>query len=125
MAIGAKGVRVYGVDRVLRNLNTEINKIKAVSKQRLFACGLLIKNRSLKYTPIKTGNLRGSCDVIPDETSRGPVVYISYGAYYAPYVHEMPESYNFTKPGTGPKFLERALVDEREKVLAYLSKRIV
>ncbi len=26
---------------------------------------------------------------------------------YAMFVHEMPEEYNYTTPGTGPKFLER------------------
>lgn len=120
------GVTVTGTDKVLKNLNSELSKIKTVTKARLFACGLLVKGRAVKITPIKTGNLRGSAYVTPvEETARGGVVEIGYTAYYAPYVHEMPVSYNYTKSGTGPKFLEKALRESRKEIIAYLKGKIV
>lgn len=113
-------VKVTGTEKVLRNLNLEMKKIKRLTKSRLYACGLLVKNRAVKITPIKTGNLRGSAYVTPIDTAAGPQVEIGYTAYYAPYVHEMPEDYNYTKAGTGPKFLERGLkqaIGEINKIL--------
>lgn len=120
------GVKVYGVDKVLRNLNKELKQIKQVSAVRLESCALLVKNRSLKKTPIKSGNLRGSCYVDPVvETQDGMYVEIGYTASYAPYVHEMPETYRFTAPGTGPKFLERALLETKGDIIKYLKGKIV
>jgi|PlaIllAssembly_1097288.scaffolds.fasta_scaffold87391_4 hypothetical protein len=116
---------VSGTDKVLRNVNKEVKKILIVSKRRLYACGLLVKNRSVKLTPIKTGNLRGSAYVIPLDSPLGPAVEIGYTAFYAPYVHEMPFSYHFTKTGTGPKFLERALRDSAKEIKSILSAEIL
>jgi hypothetical protein len=125
MAIIKSRTKVYGINRVLKNLNNELSTIKTVTGQRLFACGLLVKNRSVKITPIKTGNLRGSSYVVLDETEPRPFAEIGYTANYAAYVHEMPAEYNYTMKGTGPKFLERALNDSRKEIVAYLSKKIV
>jgi hypothetical protein len=126
MAIKGGGVTVTGTDKVLKNLNSELSKIKMVTKARLYTCGLLVKGRSVKITPIKYGNLRGSAYVTPvEETARGATVEIGYTAYYAPYVHEMPTTYNYTKAGTGPKFLEKALRESKKEIIAYLKGKIV
>jgi hypothetical protein len=73
-------------------------------------------------------------------TSKGPFVVFGFGAYYALYVHEMTTSsgissralshmgavskrgqsgINWTRPGSGPKFLENA-VDRNTAMVLYL-----
>jgi hypothetical protein len=120
-----KKVKIHGADKVLRNLNKELKKIETVTMKRLYTVGLLIKERSIEITPAKTGNLRGSayCTLFSDPTR--PCVEIGYTASYALYVHEMPTTYNYTTPGTGPKFLEKAVNRSRKEIIAYLSRNIV
>lgn len=53
-----------GLEKVFNNLNKEINKIEGRTLEGLLYATFLIKRESLKRTPIKTGNLRGSCFVV-------------------------------------------------------------
>jgi hypothetical protein len=120
------GIKVYGADTVIKNMNKEIVKIKTVTSQRLLEVGLLVKGRSMKITPVDKGNLYNSAYSNLDKTNPvRPFVEIGYTASYAVYVHEMPETYNFTKPGTGPKFLERALNESIKEIIAHLNRPIV
>ena len=64
-------------------------------------------------TPEDKGPLRKSGRVIaPPKTAKKRIIArIRWGGSKAPYaawVHEMPASYNYTKPGTGPKYAEKA-----------------
>lgn len=122
-------VKIMGMKTVLRNLNKEIEKIKHVSAGRLYEAGLLVKNRSVKKTPVKTGNLRGSAYVTLEKGmgsfENKASVEIGYTASYAAYVHEMPEHFSFSKAGTGPKFLERALLESQKDILRILNKKMV
>lgn len=54
---------VKGLDKVLKNLNREIKKIKKNSVKGLLAAGLFIKGESQKQTPVVTSNLRNSAFV--------------------------------------------------------------
>lgn len=119
------GFSLQGVDKVLKNLNKELSKIKQVERSRLYSVGLLVKNRSVSITPVKYGNLKGSAYVVMTTDAGRPAVEIGYTASYAPIVHEMPASYNYTKPGTGPKFLEKALKALLRTIVSYLSQKIV
>tara|TARA_Y100000004_G_C8927590_1_gene418323 strand:- start:127 stop:588 length:462 start_codon:yes stop_codon:yes gene_type:complete len=88
----------------------------------LYIEGTEIMNDALKITPFDTGNLRDSHYVeLPKPTSSGMVVKLGFGGTAAPYalaVHERTdEGINWSEPGTGPKFLERAL-DKRAGSLA-------
>ena len=51
------------------------------------------------------------------------VARVGYTAKYAPYVHEMPSSFNYTKPGTGPKFLEKAIKNNIKTILDIIQRR--
>jgi len=102
---------------ILEKFNKQVLAIKGRTKAGMWKAGLIIKAASIKYTPWKTGNLAGSAYVQIIDTPHGPGVEIGYTASYAPYVHEMPDFFNFTKPGTGPKFLQRAIYENRERVL--------
>lgn len=86
-------------------------------KMALWACIENVKSDTEKYVPMskgdnsahKAGNLRRSVS-----TSRGEEGLISWNAVdnkgrgYAAYVYHMPKSANWTTPGTGPQWVERA-----------------
>jgi hypothetical protein len=81
--------------------------------------GLFIKGESVERTPHRKGVLRGSAFYSTDmgAAGSGPRLRVGYTAKYAPYVHEMPEHFNYTTPGTGPKFLEKAIKQNMRAVL--------
>ena len=68
---------------------------------------------ALPLTPLDFGALRGSGYVtMPEEDGGRVTVEIGYGgpaAGYAEIIHEDTSPKKFQEPGTGPKFLQRAL----------------
>ena len=57
-------VRFVGVDKVLRNLNTEIKKIEGRTQAGLIDAAMLVKNKAGHKTPRDTGNLVGSAYIV-------------------------------------------------------------
>ena len=108
-------IRLTGTERVLANLNREILGIKGRTRAGVMKAALLVKNRSVKRTPVDTGNLRASAYVQEWRIGKGPGAEIGYTAAYAPYVHEIDKAYR--KPGTSWKFLEKALRESRKEIL--------
>jgi len=106
MAIGRRKdkLRVQGVDKVIRNLDREIRRIKGRSVGGLVEAGLHIIADAIPRTPRETGNLRGSANVMLVDVQR-PAVAVFYQASYAVPVHEIPNEY---KEGDW-KFLEGAV----------------
>jgi hypothetical protein len=122
-------VRVTGVDEVVRNLNKQIAGIKVRSKGGMYKSVLLVKGKAIKLTPVRTGNLRQSAysDVFLRKMGNEIVGEIGYQAAYAPFVHEMTVSRSgnpirWTKPGTGPKFLERPLKSSTKQIIQILER---
>jgi hypothetical protein len=61
----------------------------------------------------------------PRRDRRGPIVRIGYGTYYAWHVHEMTNSnVNWTKPGSGPKYLERPIYAAMTGYATWMGKQI-
>lgn len=60
----AKVAKIHGIDKVLRNLNKEIDKIQGKTKLGLRLAALEIKGRAADYTPRDTGNLVNSSYVV-------------------------------------------------------------
>lgn len=111
-------MKVKGLDSVLRNLNKEVKKIKRRTRAGMQEVGVFIKGEAMEITPQDKGVLLGSAFYSTDEgAGKGPRVRIGYTAHYAPYVHEMPADSNWTKPGTGNKFLQKALNNNQHEVL--------
>lgn len=66
----------------------------------------VLKLSKTDYVPVDTGNLRSSAEV---EVKRVDRVIIKYTAQYALVVHEKTDpNINWSKEGTGPKYLEKA-----------------
>lgn len=66
----------------------------------------VLKLSKAEYVPVDTGNLRSSGEV---EVKRVDKVIVMYTAQYALAVHERTdEDVNWSKKGTGPKYLRKA-----------------
>lgn len=72
--------------------------------------------RSLDVAPKEIGDLRGSGNSRPYSTPRGPAVIVGYDSEYAEAVHEkLDKAVNWSTPGTGPKYLERPYLENKER----------
>ena len=89
----------------------------------LYQEGELVMARSVRRTPVDTGNLRASAHVKRPETSGGKTtVTVAYGTDYAIYVHEILTNEH---PVGRAKFLESALKDAEKVIMPRLKKRIL
>lgn len=110
-------VTFTGVKDLTRRMGAQKRTTVISASRGIIRAQLLVRNSSVKMTPIDTGNLRSSVTTPSPTISKGKVSgMISYTASYAAFVHENLEA-NFRAPGTGPKFLERALQQNRDRVL--------
>jgi hypothetical protein len=118
---------IKGLDKVMNNLNKEINKIKGASMEGLIEATILIENdmdRTPPLIPIQYGNLRGSFFRDPRYVKGDPTVRFGFSASYAWWVHENVGA-NFRRPGAGAKFLEAALKRNQEEILKIIRETVV
>lgn len=113
---------VTGLQTVLRNLNSAIQEIEGGTRRGMQEVGIFIKAESMEAVPHDKGVLINSAFYNTAETTRGPVVRIGYTAAYAPYVHEMPADFNYSKAGTGPKFLENPVKNNYNYILEIIRR---
>jgi len=111
-----------GMATVIKNMTAEMQRVQERTRGGMHRAVLTVKRASMKQTPVDTGNLMHSHDT--EVFSQGMTIIgeIRVTADYAVYVHEMPESYNFRRPGSGPKFLEKALYENQQKVIDILAR---
>lgn len=116
--------QLKGVDTVLRNLNFAFENIRDGSKKAIRTALLSVKGLTMVYTPVDTSFLISGIYTLVDDSSGTVIGEIGFVASYAPYVHEMPGTYNFKKPGSGPKFLERALYEKAVEIAEILQAEL-
>ena len=92
--------------------NMKLAGREAIAEALTYEAGQVLKIAN-PITPKDTGALRKSGRVIaPRKNSiRNIVARVRWGgakAPYAAYVHEMPSTFNYTTPGTGPQYAARA-----------------
>jgi hypothetical protein len=110
-----------GLNEVMRNLNREIQNIEGDIDDGLLAAAIFIEGESKEIVPHDQGNLIGTS--FARVNRRTHVATVGYTADYAAYVHEMPRTFNYTKPGTGPKFLQRSIADNKTQILNIIANR--
>ena len=111
---------IKGLDNVIANLNKEVKKIEGATLKGLLAAGVSVEGWAIEITPVEFGPLSNSSF----SQQSGPLsVTIGFTEKYAPFVHEMPNSTNWTKPGTGNKFLEKAVKNNIPQILGIVQKR--
>lgn len=113
-------INLTGLDDVVSNLNKAISTIEGNTRKGMILVTQHIKAEAMDITPVLYGDLVGSA-FGQTETAKGRTTSrVGYTAEYAPEVHEYPESYNYTKPGTGPKFLQKAITENTTFILRTL-----
>ena len=124
--------QIEGMNEVMRNLRREIARIEGLTLEGVVEAANFIKGEAMEITPMSDGQrlpggaireggtLVNSAFTDSDVTSRGPVSRVGYTAPYAAAVHEMPATTNWSKPGTGNKFLEKPIARNHNKILRIL-----
>lgn len=132
------GVRVEGLNEAITDLNKEIKKIENLAQDGLWEAGLKVMASAQKRLrpSVISGNLRasgyvrsnsqverpmpeklgGNNEAIPSNSLPAIGVELGFTAVYALNVHENME-------GRAPKFLENALTENKDAIIAIVKKR--
>jgi len=117
-------MHIKGFDKVMKNLNREIHKIKGRSAAGLIEAAAMVR-KDMDVTPpmipIDVGNLRGSYFLESITMLGQPAVRMGFGASYAWWVHENVDAH-FSRPGSGAKFFESALKRNSDEILEIIRK---
>ena len=116
-------IKIRGKKTVLKNLNRAIGKIEGNTAKGMLAAGLFVEGEANEIVPQRLGGLINSSFTGVGKIAKKIIVRVGYTVGYAPFVHEMPETNNFTKPGTGPKFLFNAVTKNSKKILQIIRAR--
>jgi hypothetical protein len=104
--------------QVLKNLQNQHSLLRRALIVGIIDASSHVEFFSNELAPRDTGFLRMSSTIVEYPENKKDVILggVGYTAEYAAYVHEMPETNNFTTEGTGPKFLERAPRENRDEI---------
>lgn len=125
----ARASEIKGFDKVMDNLNKEIQNVKDRSLKGLIEGVALIRedmDKTEPLIPLDTGNLRASWFTTPHKDENTLFVVCGFGANYAIYVHEMVDksgkAINWSRPGSGPKFFESSFKRNSQRVLQIIKE---
>lgn len=120
--------KIEGFENVMANLNREIARMGGPASMAGLIEGTIIIRRSMEMTPplipIDLGNLRSSWFNTGYTTFAGPVRVFGFSANYATFIHEDMKPKNFKRPGSGPKFLEAAIKNNKTAIVATIAKNV-
>lgn len=117
--------------KLTRNFNKFSLKLRAEVNAGIQDWIHRVEMRSQAYVPLDTGKLKDSFLAERLTSAFNKIEYrVSYGnglrgdngENYAAEVHDWPQDKNWTTPGTGPRYLERAKFDEQSKLLPIVKK---
>jgi len=75
--------------------------------------------------PKNKGTLRRSQKIERPKVEHGAIsIEIGFNTEYAAKLHEAPSNWNWSEPGSGPKFLEAKLSRNREKYMRETAERM-
>ena len=97
---------------------------KQKAKKGAFKAGSMIIQDALKEepkVPREIGDLQASHVVKPDNNPLSLKVTIGFNKEYAAKLHEAPDNWNWTLPGSGPKYLSTPLSVNKEKYAAFIA----
>jgi len=112
-----------GMDRVISNLQKELNGIRIGSAHGLVEAVEFIHaetERTPPLTPVDTGNLRSSWSTMFFRKAGQSVIIFGYSANYALYVHEMIGPINWSRPNSGAKWFQYAINRNVSRILYFI-----
>lgn len=132
MPQGITRASITGFEQLIQNLNVEILAIEGHSRKGLIECVKFIQ-RDCEATepllPVDKGNLRSSWQVhMINEGSVGARrfgVRFGYSSNYAMWVHEMIGAVNWTRPGSGAKWLEKSINRNHNELIQIIAAETI
>jgi hypothetical protein len=115
-------VKMRGGREISANLNRELKRIDGDLFKGILLGMKMFQGESQEIAPHDKGVLIGSAFSDADRTRTRVRGRVGYTAEYAPYVHEMPDETNWSKPGTGNKFLFKAVMNNTQRLLDIVRK---
>ena len=121
------------IDLTATNADKMIADLMDKTQRRLIAQAEDGVNAALSFllsqvipiTPMRTGLLRGEFRIKGASfDGRRVVGGLTNAARYAGFVHSMPDSYNFTTPGTGPLYIHRPMRRYRKQTLEIMQSKL-
>lgn len=99
-----------------------VAKVNAETIKALGVAAEMVLAKAQEVCPVAPdgGTLKGSGTQNP--TNGGKTREVSFNTPYAHWIHEGGEGWNWSKAGTGPKYLETPLRENADKVLKYLNE---
>lgn len=115
--------KIDGLPEIMQGLNDEIKRIEGRTQKGVSKAALFVKAESMDRTPVKTGNLRDSHRVETYVSPEGPAAQVQNTAAYSLAVHEnLNARFSAGSGKGGAKFLERALNENRDRVLEIITE---
>jgi hypothetical protein len=132
---------VEGIDKVARNINRQLEKMKEVSIEGLEEVGLDLLGKAVRQAPVDTGDLRGSGsvsfggNVIAQGTKEGGVVATGKAGrsakpevtvgFSVPYAHRQHEDLEYHHPRGGKaKYLEDPLKQNAKQYVRHIAEKV-
>lgn len=100
---------VIGLENVLSNIQREMMAVRGRTYKGMVAAMKFLENEMdtvNPVVPIDTKHMRDSWFISGTPHPTNPIVWAGYTASYAPIVHENVGPVNWTRPGSGPKWLQ-------------------
>lgn len=132
---------VEGIDKVLRNINRQIARMKEVTVEGVEDVGLDLLGKAVRDAPVDTGDLRGSGtaafgdNVIAEGTKEGSVIVTGRAGrsakpevtvgFSVPYAHRQHEDLEYHHPRGGKaKYLEDPLKQNAKQYVRHIAEKV-
>ena len=103
---------VHGMEKVQANISKEINAVRGRTYKGMVAAMKFLENEMDTVNPVvpvsdlKKEHMRDTFEIWGNPHPTNPIVHAGYTAEYAPIVHEMVGPVNWSRTGSGPKWLQ-------------------
>jgi hypothetical protein len=100
---------VSGTEKVFARLNKELLAVEGRTYNGMYEAVKFLENQMDTIQPLvpeDTKAMRKSWYILGSKRAMNPTINAGYRAYYAPIVHEMGQNVNWTRKGSGPKWLQ-------------------
>ncbi|MFA5935007.1 MAG: hypothetical protein WC827_03930 [Candidatus Paceibacterota bacterium] len=124
----AKSMSVWGFHEIIKNLSVEILRMTGGSKEGLLDVAKFIRRdmaTNQPFVPKDKGDLDLSWTVFPRTEGNKHGITFGFSANYALWVHEMiGPDIKWSKPGSGPKFLQKAIERNHDTILQIIADKM-
>lgn len=123
-------IEISGMDKLIEKLGAMGPKVKKAAETELYQIAEEVMANSKEIVPVDKGTLMSTGHVDPPvETDKGASINMGYGGPAAPYalaVHEnLDPRVHWTRPGSGPKYLERPLEEMKPNITPRVRQAIL